>query len=80
MRRLTSTRWPMSSVGSIEPDGIWYGFTAKAWIPSASAIAAATITTTSMTARPSGLVGGSDQPGSPGVRPRGCRCGRAASR
>ena len=32
MKRLTSTRWPMSSVGSIEPEGIWYGLTMKAWI------------------------------------------------
>ena len=33
--RLTSTRWPTSSVGSIDSDGIWYGLTMKAWMPSA---------------------------------------------
>ena len=48
--RLTSTRWPMSSVGSIDSEGIWYGLTTNAWIPSASPIASATITISSRTA------------------------------
>ena len=30
--RLTSTRWPTSSVGTIDSLGIRYGLTRKAWI------------------------------------------------
>src|ERR1700744_4322236 len=48
MKRFTRTRWPMSSVGSIEPDGIWYGFTIQAWIASASPRARATMTPSSI--------------------------------
>ena len=48
MKRLTRTRWPTSSVGSIEPEGIWYGFTIQAWIARASPRASATITTSSI--------------------------------
>ena len=51
MTRSTSTRWPTSSVGSIDSEGIWYGLTTKAWIRSARPIASATITTSS-TKRP----------------------------
>ena len=47
---MTSTRWPTSSVGTIDGEGIWYGLTMKAWIPSARPIASATITTSSMKA------------------------------
>ena len=50
MTRSTSTRWPTSSVGSIDPEGIWYGLTTKAWISSARPIASATITTSSRSA------------------------------
>src|SRR3954447_1777168 len=45
--RLTSTRWPMSSVGSREADGIRYGLTRNAWMNSARPIATATIITSS---------------------------------
>src|SRR3954470_17485952 len=45
--RLTSTRWPTSSVGSIDSLGIRYGLTRKAWIPSASPRATTTIITSS---------------------------------
>src|SRR5215217_1605592 len=41
--RLTSTRWPISSVGTIDSDGIRYGLTRKAWMPSARPSATATI-------------------------------------
>ena len=43
-------------MGSIEGDGIWYGLTRNAWMPSARPIAIATITISSRTA-PSVLVG-----------------------
>src|SRR3954447_23515326 len=45
--RSTSTRWPTSSVGTIDSDGIRYGLTRNAWIPSASPSATATIRTSS---------------------------------
>ena len=38
----------MCSVGSIEPLGIRYGLTTKAWISSASATATATVITSSI--------------------------------
>src|SRR5215207_9523227 len=40
----------MSSVGSMEPEGIWYGLTIQCWIPSARPSASATITTSSRSA------------------------------
>src|ERR1700761_5919565 len=66
-KRLTRTRWPTSKVGSIEPEGIWYGFTRNAWIASASPRASATITTNSITppALPFGLGSESFSPRSP---------------
>src|SRR5688572_16650959 len=45
--RLTSTRWPISSVGTIDSDGIRYGFTRNAWMPSARPSATATMSTSS---------------------------------
>ncbi len=45
--RLVSTRWPIFSVGIIEPLGIRYGLTTNAWISSASPTATATVTTSS---------------------------------
>ena len=45
--RLTSTRWPTCSVGTIDSLGIRYGLTRKAWMPSASPSATATIRTSS---------------------------------
>src|SRR5215213_1678769 len=45
--RLTSTRWPICSVGTIDSDGIRYGLTRKAWMPSARPSATATIRTSS---------------------------------
>src|SRR5689334_21517281 len=45
--RLTSTRWPTWSVGTIDSLGIRYGFTKKAWMPSARPSATATIRTSS---------------------------------
>src|SRR4051795_1889799 len=45
--RLTSTRWPISSVGTIDSLGILYGLTRKAWMPSARPSATATIRTSS---------------------------------
>ena len=42
----------MSSVGSIDPEGIWYGLTMNAWIPSARPSARATIRTSSTNAPP----------------------------
>src|SRR6201995_3102983 len=45
--RLTSTRWPTCSVGTIDSLGMRYGLTRKAWMPSASASATATIITSS---------------------------------
>ena len=41
--RLTSTRWPTCSVGTIDSLGIRYGLTRNAWMPSASPSATATI-------------------------------------
>ena len=48
MIRSTSTRWPTSSVGSIDSLGMRNGLTTKAWIASASPSATATIVTSSM--------------------------------
>src|SRR5215210_5105214 len=45
--RLTSTRWPISSVGTIDSLGILYGLIRKAWMPSASPSATATMRTSS---------------------------------
>src|SRR5215203_3387248 len=45
--RLTSTRWPISSVGTIDSDGILYGLIRNAWMPSANPSATATIRTSS---------------------------------
>ena len=47
---MTSTRWPTSRVGSIDSEGIWYGLTMNAWIPSASPRASATMITSSPSA------------------------------
>src|SRR5258707_2857111 len=52
MKRLTSTRWPTSSVGSIDSEGIWYGLITQAWIASASPRASATMTTSSTSPPP----------------------------
>src|SRR4051812_19604421 len=41
--RLTSTRWPTCSVGTIDSLGIRYGLTRKAWMPRARPRATATI-------------------------------------
>src|SRR5919109_5114336 len=41
--RLTSTRWPISSVGTIDSLGIRYGLTRTAWMPRARPRATATI-------------------------------------
>src|SRR3954454_12484472 len=41
--RLTSTRWPIWSVGTIDSLGIRYGLTRKAWMPRAKPRATATI-------------------------------------
>src|SRR5215213_7534370 len=41
--RLTSTRCPICSVGTIDSDGMRYGLTRKAWIASASPRATATM-------------------------------------
>ena len=49
INRLVSTRWPMSSVGTIEGLGIRYGLTMKAWISSARPTATATVTKSSST-------------------------------
>src|SRR5215210_6924337 len=45
--RLTSTRWPISSVGTIDSLGILYGLIRNAWMPSASPSATATMRTSS---------------------------------
>src|SRR4051795_13671403 len=45
--RLTSTRWPIWSVGTIDSDGILYGLMRNAWMPSASPSATATMRTSS---------------------------------
>src|SRR5215212_3928731 len=45
--RLTSTRWPISSVGTIDSLGILYGLMRNAWMPSARPSATATIRTSS---------------------------------
>src|SRR5215207_1720876 len=47
LTRSTSTRWPISSVGTIDSLGIRNGFTRNAWMPSASPSATATIVTNS---------------------------------
>src|SRR3954471_21198451 len=41
--RLTSTRWPTCSVGTIDSLGMRYGLTRKAWMPRARPRATATI-------------------------------------
>src|SRR3954452_5040450 len=41
--RLTSTRWPIWRVGTIDSEGMRYGLTRKAWMASASPSATATI-------------------------------------
>src|SRR5687768_8185320 len=41
--RLTSTRWPICSVGTIDSLGIRYGLTRNAWMPRARPRATATI-------------------------------------
>src|SRR5262249_21226110 len=46
--RLTSTRWPTCSVGTIDSEGIRYGLTRNAWIPRARPRATATIRTSSI--------------------------------
>jgi hypothetical protein len=46
-RRLTSTRWPICRVGTIDSLGMRYGLTRKAWMPRASPSATATMTTSS---------------------------------
>src|SRR5947207_610750 len=46
--RLTSTRWPTWSVGTIDSLGIRYGLTRNAWMPRARPSATATIRTSSM--------------------------------
>ena len=46
-KRSTSSRWPTTSVGSIDSDGMTYGFTANAWIAIAKNSAVATMTTSS---------------------------------
>src|SRR5215210_1931056 len=45
--RLTSTRWPIWSVGTIDSLGILYGLMRKAWMPSARPSATTTIRTSS---------------------------------
>src|SRR4051795_11250660 len=45
--RLTSTRCPIASVGSIDALGMRYGLTRNAWVSSASPIATTTIVTSS---------------------------------
>src|SRR5215210_7307421 len=55
--RLTSTRWPTWSVGTIDSDGIRYGLTRKAWMPSASPRATTTIRTSSRREPPAELLG-----------------------
>src|SRR5215218_4115838 len=51
-RRLTSTRWPTSSVGTIDALGIRYGLIRNAWMASASPSATTTMTTGSMNELP----------------------------
>src|SRR5262245_48666583 len=53
--RLTGTRWPIWSVGTIDSDGIRYGLTRKAWMPSASPRATTTISTSSSSEPPAEL-------------------------
>ena len=50
--RLTSTRWPICSVGTIDSDGIRYGLTRNAWMPRASPSATTTIRTSSSSEPP----------------------------
>src|SRR3954464_7252428 len=45
--RLTSTRWPTASVGTIDSLGMRYGLTRNAWMPSARPRATATMRTSS---------------------------------
>jgi hypothetical protein len=53
--RLTSTRWLTVRVGTIDSDGIRYGLTRKAWMPSARASATTMITTSSTSELPGDL-------------------------
>src|SRR3954470_18264825 len=46
--RFTRTRWPACRVGTIDSEGIREGLTRKAWMPSASPRATATIRTSSI--------------------------------
>lgn len=47
LTRSTRTRWPISSVGTIDSLGIRNGLTRKAWMPRAKPSATATIVTSS---------------------------------
>ena len=47
LTRSTSTRWPTSSVGTIDSLGMRNGLTRNAWMPSARPSATATIITSS---------------------------------
>src|SRR3954447_26856496 len=78
--RLTSTRWPISSVGTIDSLGILYGLMRRAWLRSGRPSATATMRTSSSSEPEAdealgtsgrGVVGalGGGRPG--GVRPRG---------
>ena len=42
-KRSTSSRWPTTSVGAIDSDGMTYGLTANAWIAIAKNSAVATM-------------------------------------
>src|SRR3954470_21601786 len=53
--RLTSTRWPTLSVGTIDSLGIRYGLTRKAWIASARPRATTTMTMSSTNELPADL-------------------------
>src|SRR5947209_8321299 len=64
--RLVSTRWPIFSVGIIEPLGMRYGLTTKAWMSSASATATATVITSST----SDLTGDREPPSPRAIRNR----------
>ena len=47
MNLLTRILCPIWRVGFMDPDGIWYGLTTKAWTSSASPTATATMTISS---------------------------------
>ena len=57
-KRSTSRRWPTTSVGAIDSDGMTYGLTANAWMAIAKNSAAATIATISPNERMRALVTG----------------------